>query len=77
MLITKISPLTGFPNTLDLPISELQFDLWNQGTLIQHAMPHLTSDQREFLITGLYPGEFEKLDFDEDDEDDSSMMLHN
>jgi len=31
---------------------------WIQGTLIQNAMPYLTADQREFLISGLTPDEW-------------------
>lgn len=31
------------------------------GSLIQHAFPFLTDDQREFLMTGLTPDEFDQL----------------
>jgi hypothetical protein len=61
MEITRVSPLTQKTNTLDIPITELQLRAWEQGALIQQAAPHLTADEREFLISGLYPGEFERL----------------
>jgi hypothetical protein len=37
---------------------------WNwmsNGRLIQDAMPNLTLEQREFLISGLTPAEFKEL----------------
>ena len=61
MNITKRDPLTGKENTLDLPITEEQFKAWQNGGMIQRVMPHLTPDEREFVISGLMPGEFDKL----------------
>jgi len=37
---------------MDLPITATQLNRWQAGTLIQIAMPQLTVEQREFLITG-------------------------
>tara|TARA_Y100000296_G_C5069800_1_gene204279 strand:- start:387 stop:548 length:162 start_codon:yes stop_codon:yes gene_type:complete len=37
---------------MDLPITEAQLQAWRSGTVIQKAMPQLTPEQREFLITG-------------------------
>lgn len=61
MIITKISPLTGKSNDMDLDITEEQLQRWKSGELIQRVMPRLTSDEREFLISGLLPVEFEQL----------------
>lgn len=61
MNITRMSPLTGKVNSLDLPITDKQLEDWQNGELIQRAMPHLDADQREFLISGTYPGEWEKI----------------
>lgn len=55
MLITRRSPRTGIETTLDLPITQEQFDAWKGGMVIQHAMPNLTAEQREFVKTGLTP----------------------
>jgi len=59
--ISKLDPLTGKINTLTLDITQEQYDNWFYGMLIQKAMPHLSADDREFLITGLMPNSFDKL----------------
>lgn len=53
MQITRKSMLTGVNRTIDMPITEQQYDAWMGGTLIQYAMPHLTVGEREFLISGI------------------------
>lgn len=68
MEITKKSPLTGKETTLDLDITQSQLIQWQNGALIQNVMPQLTPDEREFLISGIAPGEFDTL-FEEDIED--------
>lgn len=59
------SPLSGKVNTMELPLSEEQFnaafDAWNRGTLIQSAFPTLTADQREFIKTGISGAEWEAI----------------
>lgn len=52
MKITKQSPVTGKMNTLELDITPEQYTEWQRGALIQNAMPNLTPDEREFLISG-------------------------
>lgn len=62
MLITRISPLTGKTNSHDLNVSQDQLDQWQyQGVMIQDAFSHLSSDEREFIQTGLDFGEFDDL----------------
>lgn len=53
MLITKTSLLTGETRTLDLPCTEEQIQARRGGALIQNVMPHLTNDEREFIMTGI------------------------
>ena len=53
MLITRKDPFSGQSNTLDIPCTTEQLIAWEQGALIQNAMPHLTPDEREFLMTGI------------------------
>ena len=53
MLITRRDPFTGKENTLDLNVTQDQFDSWEAGELIQNAFPHLTPDEREFILTGI------------------------
>ena len=59
MKITRISRLTGNIAIMDLPVTRKQLAAWVDGELIQNAMPHLTADQREFLITGITPSEWQ------------------
>jgi len=44
---------TDVTRTIDLPITEEQLTLWEEGMLIQKAMPNLSPDQREFIMTGV------------------------
>ena len=67
MLITRRSPLSGKVNTRDIPVTETQFADWKAGVLIQDAMPNISADDREFLMTGISQEEWENA-FKEDDE---------
>lgn len=58
MLITRKSLISGNINTMSLPITEEQYNAWEQGTLVQVAMPHLSPDEREFVMTGITPTEW-------------------
>jgi hypothetical protein len=51
---------------MDLPVTVKQLDEWRGGKLIQKAMPDLTPDQREFLMTGATPQEWKKMFGSED-----------
>ena len=77
MLLTKKCLITRKVNTLDIPLlNEEDYVNWintpiHQQELIQNAFPFLTSDEREFIITGLLPGEFDDLVGEEEpDEED-------
>ena len=61
MIITKISPLTGMLNTMDIDVTPLQIEQWERGMLIQEAMPLLTRDEREFIMTGLTSSDWENM----------------
>lgn len=59
MLITKISPFSGKTNTLFIPITEVEYSNYLQGNApIQRVFPHLTPDEREFILTGITPDEW-------------------
>ena len=60
MEITKKSMISGITRTMDLPVTRCQINLWRTGTLIQDAMPELDDDQREFIMTGITPEEWEQ-----------------
>ena len=51
--VTKPTMLSGLENTMVLDITFEQYDAWRGGALIQDAMPNLTPDEREFLMTGI------------------------
>jgi hypothetical protein len=59
MNITRISPLSGKVNTLDIPATLEQFAAYEAGALIQNAFPNLTPDEREFIKTGITPEEWD------------------
>ena len=59
MKITRTSPLTGRANTLELPITQRNFRRWLEGGPVQRCFPSLDDTQREFIVTGFLPGEYE------------------
>lgn len=59
MRIIRTSRLTGNTSVMDLPITREQLAAWVDGELIQNAMPQLNADQREFVLTGITPDEWQ------------------
>ena len=59
MLIEKESPFSGNKNVMDIDVTEEQIASWQGGELIQEAMPNLSADEREFLMTGITAEEWE------------------
>ena len=59
MEITRKSILTGTLRTIDLPITGEQYVRWQSGATIQEAMPQLTPEQREFILTGVTSDEWD------------------
>ena len=59
MRITMRSGLTGVEHTLEIDVTDDQLSLWESGTNIQDAMPHLSADEREFIMTGITPEEWD------------------
>lgn len=60
MLITRRSMLSGEVHTFDIPITEDQYFTYRSSpsALVQDAFPNLTPDQREFILTGATPEEW-------------------
>jgi hypothetical protein len=67
MLIKKTSSLTGIIHQKEINITQEQLDKWKSGVLIQNVMPHLSADDREFLISGTTSEEWDEY-FKEDEE---------
>lgn len=65
MDITRRSPWSKRTVTMRLDVSDEEFVAWRNGKLIQEAMPRLNSAEREFIKTGLTPGDW--LDMFKDD----------
>lgn len=69
MKITMKSIFSGIERTLDLPITQEQYDLWAiKGVLIQDAMPELTPEEREFIMTGMIQEEWDETFKEKEDE---------
>ena len=58
MTITRKSGLTGHTHTREIDVTDDQLESWAKGALIQDAMPHLSPDDREFIMTGITPEEW-------------------
>lgn len=67
MLVTKVLSYSGEERTIDLPITEEQIKAFENGEHVQNAFPHLNADQREFILTGMTPDEWDRL-FPESDQ---------
>ena len=61
MIVTRVSPISGKVNSLDLNITVEQLAEWQAGAYIQNAFPNLTPDEREFLKTGITAEEWEAM----------------
>jgi hypothetical protein len=61
MLIERKSMFTGKINVMDLDVTHDELERWMDGELIQKVFPHLTTDEREFLMTGTTPEEWGKV----------------
>jgi hypothetical protein len=53
MKIIKKSAFTGRMNEMDLDVTPQALQRWHDGELIQNVFPHLSRDEREFLMTGV------------------------
>ena len=62
MLVTKQSRISGKISSMDLDITSEQLDrIEAKIELIQNIVPHLSSEEGEFLITGITPQEWNEL----------------
>lgn len=72
--VTARSGLTGEENTRTLPMSKSRImrGLADHaaGKRIQDVFPNISNDDREFLMTGITPEEWDAAFNDDDDDDD-------
>jgi len=60
----KVKKISGYSNKeheMVLNIDWEDYAAWINGELIQRAMPYLTPDEREFLMTGITAEEWELM----------------
>ena len=69
--VTRQSVITRQMNTMELPISQDHLDRYDTigGLLVQNVFPNLDAGQREFLISGITPDEWNKYIGDYNDEE--------
>jgi len=60
MLVERTSIISGITRAIELEITNEQMLKWFQGTPVQIAMPHLSIDEREFIISGISKEEWEE-----------------
>ena len=86
MLIRKRSGLTGAMHSMELPVTQAQIDEFQTpgGRFVQDIFPDLHASQREFLLTGITPEEWDQYigpnsedpDDDDDEELSDASLLH-
>ena len=59
MLIERKSMVSGKVHAMDLDVTQDQIAAWNSSMYIQDAMPQLSDDEREFMMTGITPEEWD------------------
>tara|TARA_R100000664_G_scaffold27698_1_gene38580 strand:+ start:2139 stop:2354 length:216 start_codon:yes stop_codon:yes gene_type:complete len=60
--IEKTSPLTGKVNTMEIKMNPNDYVRWQKReTNIQDALPYLSVDEREFLMSGISPEDWNEL----------------
>lgn len=61
--VTRTSILSGVTSSRQIDVDAGLLKRWEEGIdrrLIQDAFPHLNADDREFIMTGITPEEWEK-----------------
>jgi len=61
MLIYRTSTLSGNASSMNIDVTLEQMASWEQGELVQNAMPNLSADEREFIMTGITPAEWNEM----------------
>ena len=69
MLVTRRSPYSNITRHWDMDVTQEQLDAYFDGKgLVHEIFPQLTADEREFIMTGITPEEWDELFFDGNDE---------
>ena len=60
MRVTRVSSLSNKVNQMYLDVTGEQIERWVAGELVQDVMPNLTPEEREFIMTGITPEEWDE-----------------
>ena len=73
--LEKKSPNTGKVNSMDLDTTSAALDEYQSGStrLIQDIFPNLSSEEREFIMTGYTPKDWDEL-FGEEELDGINIL---
>ena len=68
MIVERQSIVSGKMYQMDIDITQEQLNDFTNGRtgLIQETFPHLSIDEREFIISGIHPTEWHELFGNED-----------
>ena len=65
MQVKRTSSLSGKEYTMELDVTQEQLDRFDKrrenGEYVQTIFPHLTSEEREFIMTGISPTEWNEI----------------
>ena len=60
MNITRKSIITGTTHTREIAVDPIDMDTWQHGGgPIEETMPYLSVYDREFILSGIMPGEWD------------------
>lgn len=69
MIIQRTSELTGVKHFREINVTQAEMDDWHKSAeFIQNYFPDLSDDDREFILTGITPEEWDLYMGEEDDE---------
>lgn len=61
MIFVRRSIYSGIIRTREINVTEEQLIAWNNGMLIQLAMPDISNEEREFILTGITGEEWDEM----------------
>jgi hypothetical protein len=59
--ITRRSPLSGDLHTMTIDATNEQLTAFLSGVKVQDAFPQVSPEEREFILTGITPAEWEAM----------------
>jgi len=59
MIVQRRSIISGRVNTMNIDCTEEQLNRHKMGELVQDVFPNLSVEEREFLISGVTPEEWD------------------